>query len=163
MTNVVGFYDNPSQAQKAVNELIEAGIWDLDLMGGQAARDRNLDDQLCGFGIDRHSAHAYAGVVRQGKVLINARPALEQADEAMLILERNGAREFEAVAGEARQAEQQQAVAEQAQTQEGEPAAQEQRTEGGEAEQQPSPQQAQGEEGQQAEASSPTSEQSPEA
>lgn len=104
MTNVIGLYDNPNQAQKALTELFQAGICDHDLMADQAARDRNLDDHLSEFGIDRHSAHVFAEAVRQGKMLVNVRPSIERADEALQILKRNGAREFEDLAGEARQA-----------------------------------------------------------
>lgn len=106
MTNVIGLYDNPNQAQKALIELFEAGICDHDLMAGQAARDRNLDDHLSEFGIDRHSAHVFAEAVRRGSMLVNVRPSIERADEALQILKRNGAREFEDLAGEARQAKQ---------------------------------------------------------
>lgn len=105
MTNVIGLYDNPRQAQKALTELFEAGICDHDLMADQAARDRNLDDHLSEFGIDRHSAHVFAEAVRQGRMLVNVRPSIERADEALQILKRNGAREFEDLAGEVRQAE----------------------------------------------------------
>lgn len=102
MTNIIGLYDDPGMVRQVINELVNAGLHqeDIEVMGGDARSDQDLEQHIAELGVESRNAHAYAEAVRHGKAVLNARTSDEQADRVLEILNRNGARNIQDVAEE---------------------------------------------------------------
>jgi len=100
-TTVIGLYEDPDAAQKALQALIEAGCRreDVDILGGkQDAGADNVARRLVGHGFEKDEAQQYGAAVERGHVLVSAQIADESAELASEILDEHGALGLEDVA-----------------------------------------------------------------
>lgn len=90
-TLVVGMMKNPEHARDVARALAEAGFEREDIAG-----DDGFIAGLCRGGVPEHEAHAYAeGVRRGGAVLAVAADDDADANQAAIVMSRNGALDIE--------------------------------------------------------------------
>jgi hypothetical protein len=88
---VVGMMKNPPHARQVAKALADAGFEREDLTGGDG-----FIAGLCRHGVPEPEAHAYAEGVRRGGAVVAVRAHDEvDADQAAIIMSRNGALDIE--------------------------------------------------------------------
>lgn len=105
-TTVIAMYHNADPAQKAINDLANAGCRreDIHLLssGGGQNKDQIID-RLSKLEIDRGEAGLYAEAIQRGGALIACDAPDDKADQALQILNRYGARNLDNLQNELRQ------------------------------------------------------------
>ncbi len=102
-TTIIAMYDNADKAEKAVNEIVRAGVSRdaVDVLQGDGNGNSAVVGKLTERGVERQEAAIYAEAIGKGSLMVAVEAPEETAQDAYEIMNRFGARDLEQLVAEA--------------------------------------------------------------
>ena len=102
-TTIIAMYDNADKAEKAVNEIVRAGVSRdaVDVLQGDGNGNSAVVGKLTERGVERQEAAIYAEAIGKGSLMVAVEAPEETAQDAYEIMNRFAARDLEQLVAEA--------------------------------------------------------------